>query len=116
MSVNWKKLRTNIPNKVHVGYSKYFEILWTDDFVFDKKDDAKKTYGITRFEPNQIVINKNQSDKETVLTAVHEMFHALRELNEIGLTESQVTKLEKCFKYLHEFHLQLEKKKGTNNG
>jgi len=104
--MNWQKLRKNIPNKVHVGYGKYFELLWTDQFIFEKT--GEKTYGITRFYPNQIIINKNQSDKETVLTTVHEMLHALSETHDINLTESQVTKLEKCFVYLHEFHMSLE--------
>lgn len=104
--VNYKKLRKNIPNKVKAKSRIQYEVLWSDEFAFDKED--RKTYGITRFDPRQIVINKNQPDKEAILTLYHEFLHVLSEEYEGALTETQVTKLEQSFQAMREFILTLE--------
>jgi hypothetical protein len=88
--VNWKDLLNRIPHTVHTGYKHRFEIVWVDDFP------DGKTAGETRFDPLQIAIKKGQSDKEAVLTYLHEVLHAVSHTHDIGLTETQVRKLEKA--------------------
>jgi hypothetical protein len=87
---NYKELSLLIPYTVHTGKKDKFEIVWVDDFP----DGA--TAGETRFNPLQIAIKKGQSEKETVLTYLHEVIHAASYTHEIGLTETQVRKLEKA--------------------
>lgn len=108
--MNWKKLRKNIPNIVRTKARSKYEVFWSDDFSFDTSD-GYKTYGITRYDPRQIVINSKQGDKETVLTYYHEYLHGLSEDYEAILTENQVRKLEKSFAYMYEFIETLQGKK-----
>lgn len=109
MKLNWKKLRNNIPNKIQIGSRTVYELYWTQDFHFDNEDE--KTYGITRYEPKQIVINSNQGDKETVLTMLHEFLHAYSYKYDINLTESQISAFEKGLPYLIDFILKLDGKR-----
>jgi hypothetical protein len=115
MAINWKKLRKNIPNKVRVKARHHYEVLWSDEFWWDDKT-GKKTFGITRtyadnkISPDQILLNKKQSDKETLHTYFHEFIHGLSEHYDLSLTESQVEKLEQSFVYIYEFFLTLEGK------
>ena len=115
MAINWKKLRKNIPNKVRVKARHHYEVLWSDEFWWDDKT-GKKTFGITRtyadnkISPDQILLNKKQSDKETLHTYFHEFIHGLSEHYGLNLTESQVEKLEQSFVYIYEFFLTLEGK------
>lgn len=104
--INWKKLRKNIPNKVRVASRSFYEVVWTQDFHSDKSGDL--TYGETRFDPQQIVLNTNQKDKEAVHTFVHEVFHALSEEVGANLTESQVRALETAFPAIREMILTLD--------
>lgn len=92
--INWEIKRKQIPHRVQVGPRRYFEILWVDSFV---KDD---TLGETRFFEKQIVIKKGMSDKLTVITYIHEYFHAISDCYDIKLTENQILALEKAFPYL----------------
>lgn len=108
--MNWKKLKKNIPNVVRTKARAKYEVFWSDDFSFDA-DDGLKTFGITRYNPRQIVINNKQGDKETILTYFHEFLHGLSEDYEVVLTENQVRKLEKCFPYMYEFIETLQGKK-----
>jgi len=115
MAINWKKLRKNIPNKVRVKARHHYEVLWSDEFWWDDKT-GKKTFGITRtyadnkISPDQILLNKKQSDKETLHTYFHEFIHGLSEHYGLNLTESPVEKLEQSFVYIYEFFLTLEGK------
>lgn len=115
MAINWKKLRKNIPNKVRVKARHHYEVLWSDEFWWDDKT-GKKTFGITRTyedkktSPDQILLNKKQSDKETLHTYFHEFIHGISEHYDLNLTESQVEKLEQSFVYIYEFFLTLEGK------
>lgn len=86
----WKDLKDRIPHVVHTGYKNRFEVVWVDDFPDGKTD------GETRFEPLQIAIKRGMSDKETVMTYLHELTHAADFSHEIGLTETQVLKIEKA--------------------
>ena len=101
MNINWKKLRNNIPSKIKVGRNSFYEIVWINGFHSDKEGEGT-TYGEARPDIKQIVLNNEQSDKESVLTFVHEWFHAINFEHEIGITEKQVTKFENNFKYLNE--------------
>ena len=92
MRVNWAKLRSQIPARVRIK-RRYYEIVWVDSFP----DGV--TLGETRFAPYQIALKTGQSDRETVLTYRHEVYHAISEEEEIGLTEKQVQGLEKSLLY-----------------
>jgi Zn-dependent peptidase ImmA (M78 family) len=107
MKINYKKLRKNIPNKIRTAPRSFYEILWSDSFHFDQPD-GRKTYGLTRFDPQQIVINSNQADKECLHTLWHEVAHALSDEFETGLTETQVVSVEKWFPAIRELVLALE--------
>lgn len=108
MKQDWKKSKNNIPTKFRTGVRKYFIVLWADNLKDTKEN---KLYGLTQFEPKQIVISKDQSDKEAVFTAWHEFLHGIDHDHEIGLTESQVVMLERCYPFVREFILTLEGKK-----
>jgi hypothetical protein len=105
--LNWTKLKNNIPNKIRTKARIYFDVLWQDNPT-DKS--GKRLFGLTTFEPNQIILATNQSEKEAVHTFVHEAIHAFDDSYEIGLTETQVRKLEKAFPYMFKFFMQLEGK------
>lgn len=92
--INWKALASKIPSKIQITPKVSYEILWTDAFTDDK------VVGETRFEQKQIVLKKGQSNKELILTLIHECFHAISFEYHISLTESQVQKLEKATYYL----------------
>ncbi len=104
--LSYKRLKNNIPTSIKTSSKDTFEILWSDNLC---NASGAKLYGETRFEPNQIVINKEQTDKDAVLTAWHEVIHAVDHSHEIGLTEAQVIKLEKSFQFIREFFLTIEK-------
>lgn len=92
--IDWRKLLKRIPNTVTVKKSHSFEVVWTTEF--------KDTHivGMTRFEPKQILLKTGESNKETVHTYIHELIHAVSDAYDVGLTESQVLKLEKALYYL----------------
>lgn len=87
---NWKELSTRIPQSVHTGKKDRFEVVWVDGFP------APETVGETRFNPKQIAIKIGQTEREAVLTYLHEVIHAADHTHEIGLTETQVRKLERA--------------------
>lgn len=105
---NFKTLKNNIPSKVKTAPRKSFEVLWSAGIC---DTQSNKVFGRTEFEPNRIILNTEQSDKEAVLTTWHEFIHALDHDHDISLTEAQVLKLEKCFQYVRELVLTLEGKK-----
>ena len=105
---DWKKMRENIPNKIKTRYKVVFDVLWQDNLV-DK--GVKPLHGITNFNPNQIILDNMQSDKDAVLCFYHEFIHAVDDSYEVGLTEGQTLKLEKSFNYLKDFFSILEGKK-----
>lgn len=107
MKINWAKSKKNIPTKLRIAKRKFFDILWIDS-LFDTV--GNKLFGKTDFEKNQIILNKDQSDKETVETVWHEFCHALDHDDEMGLTEAQVVKLEEAYPFIREFVLTLEGK------
>ena len=86
--VNWKKLASQIPYKVQVGNKIFYEVVWVDRF------DDPTQFGSTDANLKQIKIKIDQSNKEKVLTYLHETFHAFSDEHGIGLTETQVRLLE----------------------
>lgn len=91
---NWNDLAKRIPPRIRIGGRTYFEVCWVDDFA------DGQTLGETRFDPKQIVIKKNQSPKQTVLTYLHEVTHAASDHYGLGLTENQVLGIEASFMVL----------------
>lgn len=103
--MDWKKLRRHIPHRIQISKDVWFEVVWVDDF----KDG--KTYGETRWEPNQIAILNGLSPKLTVITYLHECAHAFSGIHEANLTETQILALENSFYYiLKENNLFVDKK------
>ena len=103
--INWTNLRNNIPTRLKVATKRFFEILWSEDM---KDTTGTMLHGKTEFDPDRIIINVNQSNKDAVLTLWHEHVHALDHTHDIKLTEGQVIKLEKCYPYVREFVLTVE--------
>lgn len=103
---NWKELSTRIPPSVHTGKKDRFEVVYVDSF------SAPDTVGETRFNPKQIALKNGQSPRELVLTYLHEVIHAVDHTHEIGLTETQVRKLERALiPILKEANLFVPKKR-----
>src|SRR6266700_2249531 len=92
--MDWKKLAQNIPHQVQLSKKGTYEVLWTDNF----KDHS--TIGEMRPDNKQIVIKKDQTPKNTTITYLHEILHAISEECQANLTESQILKLEKSFYYI----------------
>lgn len=107
MKPNWNDLRNKIPSKIKTKYKTSFDVLWQDNPT-DKK--GTRLFGCTTFDPNQIVLDTQQSDKEAVMTYWHEALHAFADSYEVKLTEPEVRRLEKAFLYFREFFLRLEGK------
>jgi hypothetical protein len=87
---NWKDLSTRIPHVVHTGKKDRFEIVYVDSFP------VPDIVGETRFDPKQIALKIGQTERELVLTYLHEIIHAVDFTHKIGLTETQVQKLERA--------------------
>lgn len=94
IKVNWKSLHSKVNSRIQLARNTFYEVVWTHAF----KDE--NTLGETRFDPKQIVIKKDQTDKESVKTYIHECLHAISAEYDVGLTETQVQKLEKALPYL----------------
>jgi len=89
--INWKYYYTNIPSEIKIGRNLY-PILWTNGFPNDSKQLGESNFN----ESKSIIINMNQSIKETVHTLFHEMLHCISYEYDANLTENQVRKLEKA--------------------
>lgn len=87
MRINWAKLRKNIPHRIKINKID-FEVLWVENF----KD--LNTRGEMRLDAKQIIILKGLSNRETVETFIHEVWHAQSDSRQLGITESQVIGLE----------------------
>lgn len=84
-----KRKYPTIPSHIKVSSKKSYEVLHIDDFA------DGETLGECRFEPNQIVLKKGQTDKSEFSTLLHEIIHMISNETEVPLTENQVLKLEK---------------------
>lgn len=81
-------MKFTIPALIRITAKIAYEVLFVEDF----KDG--KTAGECRWDLKQIVIKNGMSKTETVKTFIHETIHAIDGENKIGLTETQVLKLE----------------------
>jgi hypothetical protein len=78
-----------IPSHIRITSKRSYEVVHIDDFKNPEQ------LGEARQGPAQIVIKRGQSPKEEFSTALHEVIHAVDFENNIGLTETQVLKLER---------------------
>ena len=92
MKVNWRKLRKQIPARIQVKKNVYYDILWSKDL----KDC------VARMDPQkrQITILLGQSDKNTVISYLHELVHLFSDEYQFSLTETQVLSSEKCLYFV----------------
>lgn len=90
--VNWRKLSKQIPSEVQIAPKCIFKVLWVDSFPGD-------TVGEMCIETQQIRLKLGQTDKEKILTYLHEVCHAFSDYHKIGLTEKQVSLLETKMAY-----------------
>lgn len=91
--VNWTKLVKQIPYKVQIGNKLFYEVVWVDRF-----DDPIQV-GEMDTKLKQIRLKIDQTNKEKVLTYLHEVLHAFSDEHDIGLTENQVSLLENKMMY-----------------
>lgn len=94
MKTPWKSLFNKINNRIQVAKNTFYEVVWI------AYSEDNKNFGETRFDPPQIVIEQGHSEKSTVETYLHEILHAISEEYDVGLTETQVRKLEKALSYV----------------
>lgn len=97
--VNWIKLKHRIPHSVSLGSKATWEVLFVDRFI------DGNLLGETRFPSDgrnirQIILKRDLTPRELVLTYLHELLHALAYEADIQLTENQVQALETKFLYL----------------
>lgn len=93
--VNWKGLFKRIPVKVQLGQRTHYEVTWTRD------DPTINHKGVSHHnDEKRIVINLIMKERESVITYLHEVAHAISITHEIDLTETQILKLEKALYYL----------------
>lgn len=92
--VNWKKLSKLIPSEIQIGNKITYKILWVEEFPGNTVGEMDK-------DTKQIRLKLGQSNKEKVLTYLHEVFHAFSDENKIGLTEKQVSLLERKMLYYY---------------
>lgn len=92
--MNWSKLSKQIPLNVQIKSKVFYDVLWAKDFELHGQ--------VGKSEPNyrQITIKLDETPKETVLTYLHEVIHAISDTYDIGLTEQQVLKLEQSLNYI----------------
>lgn len=109
MRKNYKKIRNNIPTEIRIGPKKIFKIIWTDDLPPSKNN--KPTYGLTKFDTREIIINKNLNDYQAVHTFWHEVLHTFKLYKKGHLPEKQVLFFEKRFDIISELFLTLYKDK-----
>jgi predicted RNA-binding protein Jag len=98
LRVNWKKLKCRIPHKVSLGQHRVYEVLWVDRFI-DPTTMGETRFPVDERNTRQIVLKRDMNARDTVLTYLHELTHAMAYEADITLTESQVRALES--KYFH---------------
>lgn len=91
--MKWKKLLKQIPIQVQIDTGVFYDILWATEF-------KHHLVGKTIPEYRQIILKTGETPKETVLTYLHEVIHAVSDAYGIGLTENQVLALESAIKHI----------------
>lgn len=80
------------PSRIKIKKDVSYEIVFIPEFPVSQA--GYHTYGECRFDDKQIVIAMNQSETEMMKTAIHEIFHALAEENQIEIPHKAVHQLE----------------------
>ncbi len=93
--MKWSQLAKRIPHKIQVTRKVFYELLWSPEIV-----GGEDCYGVTRLDSKQIVLLTGQTPRNMVHTYIHEVVHAFSEEYNIGLTETQVRKIESALHYL----------------
>lgn len=78
------------PTQIRVSRGKLYEVHWTQAFPNDPKK-VGECHPVSRV----ITLKLNESEEDTWWTLFHEIVHAINFEAELGLTEKQVTRLEK---------------------
>lgn len=91
--VNWNKLVKKIPKSFKLG-KRNFKIIWVKGF------EDKKQVGESDWNNRVIYLKKNQTNKEKVLTYLHEVTHIYSDEFDIKISEKQVQKIEKNLHFL----------------
>lgn len=95
MAIKWKSLLNKIPVSVSLTNKVKYEITWRKD------DPALDHVGIAYHNDDKfIIINLALKPKEAVHTYLHELLHAISDVYDVGLTETQVSKLEKAVGFI----------------
>lgn len=77
-----------IPHKIRIKSRISYEIVWVDRF------DDEHCLGECRGDVKQIAILKNQSDKQTFQTFLHEVLHAIEFEHGISLPHKSIHVLD----------------------
>lgn len=95
--MSWNGLTKKIPSKVQIDKDVSYEVLWSDEISSDDQ-----LMGQTRFDDGhkQIIIRRGLSDKDTIVTYIHEVLHAISMEHGVKLTENQILALERSFYYM----------------
>jgi phosphomevalonate kinase len=81
-------IEMNIPEKVKVGYKDY-KVIKVDHL----DDELKLLYGRVDFDIETIKLCNRYPENHQKCTSIHELVHAVDEMQDIKLTEDQVIKL-----------------------
>jgi hypothetical protein len=102
MKTKWNKWAKNIPSRTKIAPKVWYEVLSINEFP------NKDLYGEARYPEKQLILKNGLGPKLKTETYLHEVFHALSEEHNIGLTEEQVINFERTFPYLIDIIKQLE--------
>lgn len=95
--VNYKKLVKQIPSKVQIAPRVYYDIVWQKEIVDTK---GNHLYGLSDLTNKVITIKMDLPAKLTIEIYFHELYHCFSEELELGLTETQVLKMEHAAPYI----------------
>lgn len=93
--MNWKSLVKRLPHKPQVTAKVCYGVLSTPSIV-----GGPDCYGVMRPDLKQITPLEGMTPKNKTLTYLHEVTHAFSEEYDLGLTETQVRKIEKALYYI----------------
>lgn len=88
-----KQPKFKIPSRVKIKNKVQYETVFIDKFP------DPSTLGECRFDAKQIVLKKGQSDKQLVLSWLHECIHAMVHARNMNISHRDVYKLESALYY-----------------
>ena len=83
-----------IPSRIKIKNKVVYELVWVDEFA------DPDTLGECRFDFKQIVLKRNQSERETLKTLFHELLHCLEFERNIKIPHKTIYQLEDAIYYL----------------